>query len=177
MKRNAAGSPDEAAGSVAPEGREGHVSSASHYWRLLAVFAAAGLFYLLLRSVLIPESFGRDGHYRATAVDEIVAQEPLYQGPGSCAECHEKQVKQVQGEIHKTVSCELCHGPARGHLTQGEGRVPLEVNRTRQLCLGCHARVVGRPDTFPQIDVPTHQRENEFDEETTCVECHEGHEP
>ncbi len=56
---------------------------------LAILFALAIAALVWARILLIPESFGRYGHYRADAVDEIISQEIKYAGYRACIDCHD----------------------------------------------------------------------------------------
>jgi hypothetical protein len=150
------------------------VSATSHYKRLLVALAGLVVLFIVARNLLVPPSFGRDGHYRATAVEEIVATETQFVGSFSCGECHSARVEQYAASPHAKVGCETCHGPARGHLTAVDAdRVKLEVKRTIDACLLCHEAIAGRPESQPQIDLAAHAEENEFDPASdACLDCH-----
>lgn len=138
--------------------------------RLLAVFAVAALGLIVARSVLIPDTFGDIGRYRAAAIDSIVAHPKKYAGHQECVLCHGSvNERRVQGN-HRGLSCEVCHGPAASHVA-----APMDVKpsapRGRGFCPLCHAYNAARPTGFPQIDPVAH---NPL---TPCITCHEPHEP
>lgn len=153
------------------------VSAAAHLQRLVALLAVGLVGAVLVRSLLVPETFGRDGHYRAAAIDEIVAKEPVYLGSTTCVECHKEKVAEHAKGKHKGINCETCHGPATGHLTQAKTRVHMEVVKTEDLCLTCHRKIVGKPAGFPAIDLEEHRKKREFDKDTKCLDCHASHKP
>ena len=97
---------------------------------------------------------------------------PKYSGAVSCAfgECHTDVLKVWAGSAHASVECETCHGLAQDHIENTD--IPVGVYPDSQtVCEVCHARVVGRPEDFPQV-VPEDHRP-----ESTCVSCHDAHEP
>lgn len=149
----------------------------AHLVRLLAIVVVGVTGALFARAELVPDTFGREGHYRAAALDEAAAQDPLYLGSTTCAECHAKQVGVHAKGKHKGVACETCHGPANGHLTTAKTRVPMQVVKSEALCFTCHRKVAGRPEKFPQIDLDEHRAKREFDKDAKCVDCHESHKP
>jgi len=152
------------------------ITATKHYRRLAVVLIGLAAGFMALRGVVVPESFGKEGHYRADAVDEIVARQPRYLGAHTCSECHAGQTKKVSGGAHKQVPCETCHGPARGHLTTSDSRAKLLVDKSGAACLMCHRRVAGRPPSQPQITLAEHQKDNDFNNDA-CGECHDSHEP
>ena len=52
--------------------------------RLAIVFALAIVALVVMRRVLTPKTFGELGHYRAQAIDDIVATPIKYAGRGAC---------------------------------------------------------------------------------------------
>lgn len=61
---------------------------AGHLFRLAAVFLAGFIVFLVVRSFLVPRSFGRYGHYRADAIAETAALPISYAGHQVCEGCH-----------------------------------------------------------------------------------------
>lgn len=153
------------------------VAPNAHLVRLASLIVVGMIVAAFARSQFIPATFGRDGPYRASAIDEIVAQDPLYLGNATCNECHKKQVAEYAKGKHHEINCETCHGPARGHLTTAKTRVALEVDKTEKLCLGCHDKVVGKPATFKQVNLEEHRKKKDFDKDTKCSDCHKPHNP
>lgn len=138
--------------------------------RLVAVFALAGVGLIAARYFLVPDTFGDVGHYRAAAVDSIIAHEKKYAGHQECALCHGRIAERRLESNHRGVRCEVCHGPAAIHVAN-----PVEVKpsapRERGLCPLCHAYNPSRPTGFPQIDPVAH---NPL---TPCISCHDPHQP
>ncbi len=138
--------------------------------RLAVVFVVAVAALVVARRVLIPESFGERGHYRALAVDSIAARDMEYAGHQECALCH-PGIAQVRAEgNHRGVSCEVCHGPAASHVSAPMDTKP-PISRDRELCVLCHAFNLSRPTGFPQIDSATHNPR------LPCIGCHVAHAP
>ncbi len=121
------------------------------------------------RHVMVPETFGDLGHYRAASVDSIAALPIRYAGERACIECHDDigEVKTVSH--HKGVSCEVCHGAAAIHADDPD-ELP-EVKKQRTLCSICHNYNPSRPTGFPQIDPAIHYPIK------ACITCHNPHEP
>lgn len=127
-------------------------------------------FFLMIRSLLIPSDFGKFGHYRASAVEEIATLPMQYAGQMACAECHEEKVKIKGKGYHKNVACEICHGPAAAH-TRDPGSVKLTAPRGRGYCPICHEYLPSRPTGFPQIVSNAHNPMK------PCISCHNPHDP
>jgi hypothetical protein len=133
-------------------------------------FALAAAVLVVARAVFVPPTFGARGHYRAAAIDEVVAQPIRYAGREACADCH-VDVAELHGRArHQTVACETCHGAAAAHAADPGAQTPV-VPRERSFCPRCHGYDPSRPTGFPQIDPVLH---NPL---TPCVECHRPHAP
>jgi len=139
-----------------------------HIARLIVLLAAIGAAALFAKSYFTADSFYEYGHYRANSVTEIAAQEPVFQTPRNCRRCHAERVAQWSANSHKTVICEVCHGPALGHPENRKLVIPTD---TRKLCTLCHEAMAGRPRTQPQIDVAAHAGNQQ------CIVCHNPHAP
>ena len=79
--------------------------------RLTVVFVVVISLFITIRPILIPSDFGEYGHYRTSAVSEIVTQDIKYAGRQICYDCHDDVVELKQIGYHKDLSCEVCHGP------------------------------------------------------------------
>ncbi len=139
-----------------------------HITRLLVLIGAALGLALVARWLVTPESFYRFGHYRADSVVEIAAKEPVFQGAAYCEGCHAERHAEWSGNNHKSVACETCHGPAKGHPDNGKLPVPAD---TAALCTLCHEAMPGRPLTQPQVVVAQHAADQQ------CKSCHNSHAP
>ena len=139
-----------------------------HIARLILVIVGFGAAALVAKSLLTADSFYEFGHYRGDSVIQIAAQEPVFQAPRYCESCHVERHAQWSGQSHKSVSCEICHGPARGHPANGKLPIPAD---THKLCGACHEKLVGRPRTHPQIEVAAHSLGE------PCIMCHNPHAP
>ena len=81
----------------------------------LVVVVAAGL---AVRQAFTPESIGEYGHYRS---DDIADQKaiPVRLGTNdACFECHQPIRSIHKQGVHKTVSCEVCHGLYGDHISK-----------------------------------------------------------
>lgn len=85
-----------------------------------------------------------------------------------CQQCHQDNYSTWQQANHSDVSCESCHGPGSAHVSQGEALI---IDTARETCGRCHARVLARQESFPQIDFEKHGAPAE------CITCHNPHEP
>jgi predicted CXXCH cytochrome family protein len=142
---------------------------AKHLIMLLAVFLAAVTSFLVLRRWVVPEGFGRYGHYRAPAVDEVRLTPVSFAGGSVCADCHTDVVEAREAAKHRLVSCESCHGPLASHAADPSIK-PARPGETA-LCVRCHERDAAKPAGFPQVS----SREHSGGE--ACGSCHNPHRP
>ena len=139
-----------------------------HIVRLIIILVAVIAVAAIAAPLLTVNSFYRFGHYRANAVPEIAAKEPVYQTPRYCYGCHTERRAQWSAGSHKTVICEVCHGAAEGHPQNGKLQIPTD---TVKLCTQCHEAMPARPRTQPQIEISKHAGDQQ------CNVCHNPHSP
>jgi hypothetical protein len=149
---------------------------ARHVFRAGLVLLVVVVAVSITRTFLVPKSYGDYGSYRYDNVaEQRVARVPRHGGVESCAACHAKQAKERAAGSHKTVSCEVCHGPLALHASAGTVTGPMPVDRGSALCARCHRRVAGRPEKFPQVVL--HEHNAEMHETGGCIACHQPHSP
>jgi len=139
-----------------------------HIVRLITLIVALAVIAAFAVPLLTVDSFYRFGHYRANAVPEIAAKEPVYQTPRYCYGCHSERRAMWSAGSHKTVICEVCHGPAQNHPQNAKMQIPTDAVR---LCTQCHEAMPARPRTQPQIQVAQHANGQQ------CTVCHNPHSP
>lgn len=147
---------------------------------MLRFFVLIGLVVviaLIVRSQMIPESFGDLGHFRADAVEEAKRFEPRHLGRDVCADCHDDVAALHVKDAHARVECESCHGPGATHVAaDGEGGIIRPDGKAP--CLVCHQLMPARPSVFAQITPEDHYRfVGVEDPEVDCIACHDPHEP
>ena len=140
-----------------------------HLFRLAGIFLVGLLVFAIARAQLVPEDFGKFGHYRAGAVDDARVRPIVYGGQKVCADCHEDIVTIRAAARHKSVSCETCHGPLARH-AEGDG-AKLVLPDVTPLCIRCHAEKTGKPTRYPRVDIKDHAGDDK------CVACHKPHDP
>ena len=143
---------------------------AGHLFRLAAVFLSGLLLFLVVRSFLVPRSFGRYGHYRANAITEIAALPVSYAGHQTCENCHGDVLDVKSKGVHKGVACESCHGPLAAHAEDPASISPAKRD-TAVLCARCHQENIAKPKTFPQVNAAEHSGG------AACNTCHQPHSP
>lgn len=143
---------------------------AEHLLRLLALFAAGVLAFLVVRALFVPAGFGELGHYRTGAIADNQLRAPVHAGRAACAECHDDVAGTLAGGAHAHVGCESCHGALASHAADPDALKPPALDPVA-LCSRCHAKLDARPVGHPQVDVESHAEGN------SCVDCHAAHAP
>ena len=143
---------------------------AGHLFRVAAVFLVGLLVFLVVRSFLVPRSFGRYGHYRADAIAEIAALPISYAGHEVCANCHGDVQEMKSKGVHQGVACESCHGPLAAHADDPATITPAKLD-TAVLCVRCHRENIAKPKNFPQVNAADHSGG------AACDSCHKPHTP
>ena len=92
----------------------------AHIKRLILAFAVFISLFLLARHLLVPDSFGKYGPYRAAALDDYSLFETHYAGQKACFECHQDIEDVKSQDVHADIHCETCHGPGQKHIDTGE---------------------------------------------------------
>lgn len=151
--------------------------------RLLIFFLLVLLGFFVLRPLMIPDSYGLEGRYRAKALDELKSQVPVVQGSDACVECHEDQAELWADSQHGVVECESCHRPGAEHVAAEELALetgsdaptssrPFVATEAEMagFCGLCHHERVARPESFIQVDITDHYIED------PCNVCHYPHE-
>lgn len=139
--------------------------------RLGILFALAVVATVLMRQRFVPESFGEIGHYRAAAVEANAARQLAYAGSRVCADCHDDKAAVAARSYHRTLACEVCHGPANDHANEPDVFQPVIPRERGAACLYCHDYLPSRPTGFPQIIERLHNPLQ------PCIGCHDPHDP
>lgn len=139
--------------------------------RLLIAFAVFIALFLLIRNLLLPDSFGKYGHYRGDALDEIASGGIKFTNVGeTCALCHDSIAGVMSNNFHKSLNCQVCHGPGHLHVDNPEDN-KLVKPEGREFCGRCHAMNVARSKDIKQINIEEHNKRED------CLNCHNPHEP
>jgi predicted CXXCH cytochrome family protein len=149
----------------------------NHVWRPLFVVLGIVVLILVARTFYVPKDFGTQelgytfGYHRLSNEQEWKNFPAKYRDSAYCNECHEEKVATQAAAQHAMIPCENCHGAAFDHPENPE---KLAIDRSRELCIRCHAQLTtpssGRSD-IPGIDPQTHNAGTE------CSECHDPHNP
>lgn len=174
--------------------RKGEASDSRHARQLFVTLGALLVLGGVAREFIVPRDFGRNGYYRAGAVQEARAKQPRHLGKAACRDCHAKHNDLHAKDAHARVQCEDCHGPAYKHaeiakkLLAANGKdtakvklpeeAKLNLPREQSWCLTCHQRLAARPGPFAQIRRDDHYKLVAVgDKQVRCIECHSPHEP
>lgn len=146
------------------------LKDAAHLFRFAALFVVAFLLFWAIRGRVVPPTFGKYGHYRAAAIDEIAARPIQFAGHEACEACHTDKADTKKAGKHAHVNCEACHGPQSRHAADPGDVTPAKLD-TSTLCVRCHAASAARPKTFPQVVAAEHSNG------MACDACHNPHSP
>lgn len=143
---------------------------AGHLLRFAGLFVIAFLAFWVIRGFVVPKTFGKYGHYRAAAIDEIAANPVKFAGHQACESCHTDIFDAKKNGKHAHVNCEACHGALASHANDPAAVTPVKPD-TAVLCARCHAASAAKPKDFPQVDVASHANG------VPCETCHNPHSP
>lgn len=143
---------------------------AGHLIRPAAVFVLGLILFIIVRGAVVPPGFGKYGHYRAGALDLNRAKPVRFAGQAVCADCHTDELAARNAGVHRTVSCEACHGPAAVHAEDPEKARPPKP-QIAALCARCHQADAAKPAWFKQVATSDHYAGN------SCESCHQPHSP
>ena len=146
------------------------LKDSEHLVRMVAVLLAGLVLFLVIRQAIVPKGFGKYGHYRAGALDDIAARPISFAGRTTCEACHDEQAKLKSSGKHAGLGCETCHGPAAAHTEDPTSHAVAKPD-PKVLCVRCHEADPARPHGFPQVVSKEHAGE------TSCAECHKPHSP
>jgi hypothetical protein len=139
--------------------------------RLIPLFVIFIGLFLLARYFLVPESFGKYGHYRAFSLEENAAAIPHYAGRSACAECHDDVEAAKSQDVHAAIACETCHGPGQAHVDNPDSAQVIKPSG-REFCGLCHSINPGRDrNVVNQVNLREHNVSKD------CIECHNPHQP
>ena len=141
-----------------------------HLFRLAGVFLVGFVSFLVIRSFLVPKTFGEYGHYRGAALAELAAKPINYAGHQACETCHADISETKSHGKHARVNCEACHGPLAKHAEDPSALKPV-LPDTAVICARCHQKNIAKPAGFPQVDAPDHSAGMD------CKTCHTPHTP
>ncbi len=146
-----------------------------HIVHLCVLLAVAIAGFIAARRILLPETFGLIGHYRAAALETIKSKPVRHAGAAVCADCHSDVADLKATSKHAGINCESCHGPAAAHADDpdsADARPQRHVSQDRrQFCGTCHSESISRPAFMRQIHLVIHYPKQ------PCTDCHKSHHP
>ena len=154
----------------------------THVIRIVVILIVAGIAGIGVRAMMIPDSFGRYGHYRADAIQDEMNREIRNGTNVSCRPCHPYIKEMHFSGVHRTVSCEFCHGPVADHIQDNKviAKLPKKQGgEIRALCLRCHNQIIrARPkEAIKMVAMPDHLKEKHVQLDHNCNQCHNVHAP
>jgi len=156
--------------------------SYSHVFRIVLILIVVGVVGVAVRAMVLPKTFGEYGHYSGSAIEDEMNR-PIRNGTNaSCLVCH-PYIREMHMEgVHKTVSCEFCHGPVADHVKDGKviGNLPKKQgDEIKTLCLRCHNQIIrARPEeSIKMISMPQHLEQKHVRIDHNCNQCHNVHAP
>ena len=144
--------------------------STEHLIRVVILLALGIVAFLTVQRSVVPRDFGKYGHFRASALDDIRARPVKFAGREVCEACHYEQAEVKSKGKHAGVGCEACHGPLARHAEDPTSVVP-KLPDTTVLCARCHEANSAKPNSFPQVLTAEHSAG------LACNTCHKPHRP
>lgn len=141
--------------------------------QIIIVFVGVTVLFLLLRSFLIDDSFGKYGHYRGDSLAEVKAHPVKYVDTKLCADCHQDKVDLLAEGLHEKVSCQICHGPGYLHIDT-TNYTKAKISDSRGFCGTCHEM---HPSRSKDAVVQVNLKEHNADDDDKCIVCHNPHQP
>lgn len=154
----------------------------AHLIRLLVAAVVVAVLGFAGKKIVTPESMGQFGHYRGSDIEDQKMVPVKFGTNESCFTCHRPVRTIHKAGVHRTVSCEICHGPFGDHIADGNKIGTLPVKRGDEitdLCLRCHNEVIqARPRTsIKMVGMPRHLQEHNVKLSHNCSQCHMVHDP
>src|SRR5579871_322827 len=144
--------------------------NAEHLIRVVVLLAVGLIAFLVIRRAVIPAEFGKYGHFRPAAMDDVRAKPVKFAGHDACESCHSDEADMKNKGPHAHVNCEACHGPLAKHADDPSALVP-QLPDTAVLCARCHEANQAKPKSFPQVATADHSNG------MACNTCHKPHDP
>jgi hypothetical protein len=139
--------------------------------RLALAFAIFISLFLLLRHFLVPDTFGKYGHYRAASLEDNALPEIHYSGQVACFKCHQAIEDKKSQDVHSEIHCETCHGPGEKHVISSKA-ADIFKPAGREFCGKCHELNAAKlKSAVFQVDLTKHNTGK------NCIECHNPHQP
>ena len=140
-----------------------------HLVRLAALMLIVLASFVIVRTAIVPKSFGEYGHFRGAAIAEIAAKPIVHAGHQTCEGCHSDIADKKKTGKHIVVACEACHGALANHADDPSIQ-PAKLD-TAVVCSRCHEANSAKPKWFPQVVTADHSGG------LACDTCHQPHTP
>ncbi len=149
----------------------------NHVWRPLYIAITLVLIGVVVRFFIVPADFGVHergymyGWHRKSNELEWASLPVKYRTEKVCIDCHRDKYADIKDSPHANISCENCHGPNYDHPKNPKA---LEINRSRSLCLRCHAKLLYKGTlrgSMKGVNPESHYPQAE------CMMCHYPHNP
>lgn len=151
-------------------GMKDFLRSTEHLMRVVVLLAIGVAVFLVIRAAVVPPAFGKYGHFRPAAMDDVRARPVRFAGHETCEACHSDVAETKSKGKHASVACEACHGPLANHAADPASVVP-KLPDTAILCVRCHEANASKPKSFPQVVSAEHSGG------LACNTCHQPHNP
>src|SRR4030042_4403615 len=139
--------------------------------RLGLAFAIFILLFILIRHLLVPETFGEYCFYRGASLADIAELPIQFSGQKACLDCHPDIEDMKQQDVHSEIRCETCHGPGQQHTEKGDTS-KIAKPSSREFCGLCHAKNAAKQkNVIFQVDL------DENNVSKNCIDCHNPHQP
>lgn len=157
-------------------------SPKAHVIRIILTLISVVIVGTFLRFLFLPDEFGKHGHYHPGAVEQEANREARSMTSESCFDCHPLMRELHVEGIHKTVSCEACHGAYADHVKNDVVIADMPVVRgenIRSQCIRCHNKVIQArpPEAIKLVALPEHLQEKNVRVVHICNQCHHVHSP
>ena len=157
--------------------------------RVILILAIIIIIGGIAKFIFTPKDFGNHGSlfykfYRLSAIDDELKRPIKHFTNSSCIKCHPNESKMQLFSVHKSVSCEFCHGAAASHIDEngkyiGKAIVVKKKDLINQ-CLRCHNGIIPARkirNVVKTILYPDHLRNIKVSLSHTCDQCHIVHAP
>ena len=153
-----------------------------HVVRIVLTLVGVMIAGTVARQVLLPDEFGKYGHYRPGAEADEANRQARIMTSESCFDCHPLIKKIHVDGVHKTVLCEVCHGAYADHVKDDVVFAAMPVVRgedIKPLCVKCHNKIIQAmpPESIKLVAFPEHLEEKKVRTHHICNQCHHVHAP
>ena len=154
---------------IAFPGKAQLLKDIEHLARLAAVMLIVFAAFVIVRTAIVPKSFGQYGHFRGAAIAEIASKPIVHAGHQNCETCHTDVFEKKGQGKHVVIACEACHGGLANHADDPSIH-PTKLEAV-VVCSRCHEENSAKPKWFPQVMTADHANG------LACDSCHQPHTP